>query len=114
MVESLNDWQEGVRRPAGLASFLFYHSTAQPFRLSGRVGAAPRAALEASILGSQVSATGSGAGAGISPGPVPEPEHLNLIPDGRDLGPENESAAGWRPRVGAGHRHALSSEMGAA
>ena len=27
------------------------------------------------------------------PGPVPEPEHLNLIPDGRDLGPENVSPA---------------------
>ena len=27
------------------------------------------------------------------PGPVPEPGHLNLIPDGRDLGPENASPA---------------------
>ena len=25
------------------------------------------------------------------PGSAPEPEHLNLIPDGRDLGPENIS-----------------------
>ena len=24
------------------------------------------------------------------PEPAPEPEHLNLIPDGRDLGPEND------------------------
>ena len=24
------------------------------------------------------------------PEPVPEPEHLNLIPDGRDPGPEND------------------------
>jgi hypothetical protein len=24
-----------------------------------------------------------------SPDPVPEPEYPNLIPDGRDLGPEN-------------------------
>ena len=24
------------------------------------------------------------------PGPVPEPEHLNLMPDGRDRGPENK------------------------
>ena len=27
------------------------------------------------------------------PGPVPEPEHLYLMPDGRDLGPENVSPA---------------------
>jgi hypothetical protein len=25
------------------------------------------------------------------PEPAPEPEHLNQAPDGRDLGPENES-----------------------
>ena len=27
------------------------------------------------------------------PGPAPEPEHLNLIPDGRDPGPENGCGA---------------------
>ena len=43
---------------------------------------------------SQVSATGSGTaqvrGRESGPEPVPEPEHLNLIPDGRDLRPEND------------------------
>ena len=33
----------------------------------------------------------SGAGTGADPEPVPGAEHLNLIPEGRDLGPENES-----------------------
>ena len=34
------------------------------------------------------------------PGPVPEPEHLYLMPDGRDQGPENESAAASFPVPG--------------
>ena len=33
----------------------------------------------------------SGTGTGAGPEPVPGAEHLNLIPEGRDLGPENES-----------------------
>ena len=33
------------------------------------------------------------------PTPAPEPEHLNQIPDGRDLGPENES-----PQLSSGLR----------
>ena len=34
------------------------------------------------------------------PGPVPEPEHLNLMPDGRDLGPENKFSAATYPVSG--------------
>ena len=51
-----------------------------------------------SVSGSRVSAVGSqarvirfGYGCGIPPEPVPGAELLNLGPDGRDLGPENES-----------------------
>ena len=33
----------------------------------------------------------SGSGPGAGPEPDPVAEHLNLIPEGRDLGPENES-----------------------
>jgi hypothetical protein len=55
------------------------------------------------IFGSQVSAVGYQVSAvgyqvrvfrfrcGYGPEPVPGAEHLNLGPDGRDLGPENES-----------------------
>ena len=32
----------------------------------------------------------SGSGTGAGPEPVPAPEYLNLRPDGRDPGPENE------------------------
>ncbi len=49
------------------------------------------------MLGSQVSAAGSpvrvigyGYGCGPEPEPAPAPEHLNLGPDGRDPGPEND------------------------
>jgi hypothetical protein len=47
------------------------------------------------IFGSRVSAVGSQVrvfrfGYGCGPEPGPGAEHLNLGPDGRDLGPENE------------------------
>ena len=43
-----------------------------------------------SAVGSQVRVIRCGCGYGCGPEPVPEPEHLNQIPEGRDLGPENE------------------------
>jgi hypothetical protein len=43
--------------------------------------------LRSRLIGHQVRASGTGTGAG--PEPVPDAEHLNLEPEGRDLGPEN-------------------------
>ena len=49
-----------------------------------------------SAVGSQVRVIRCGCGCG--PEPVPEPEHLNQIPEGRDLGPEKRvlAVSGWR------------------
>ena len=42
------------------------------------------------VLRDSIQVAGGGPGWQVAdPGSVPEPEDLNLIPDGRDLGPEN-------------------------
>ena len=57
-----------------------------------------------SAVGSQVRVIRCGCGYGCGPEPVPEPEHLNLIPEGRDLGPENRvlAVSGWEHKETGG------------
>ena len=64
-----------------------------------------------SAVGSQVRVIRCGCGYGCGPEPVPEPEHLNQIPEGRDLGPEKRvlAVSGWRLAVGNTERQADAS-----